>query len=280
MSNSSTQDKNWIKRHPVAVYYSLTIVFTWAIQLPLVAVKQGWIDAPIPFWLHYLASFGPTASALAVTAWTAGTQGLRELWSRVTHWRVGWRWGLFSVLSPVFVFALSMPVVYLLKGAWPNLRLLGEVSYLPRLGLAVLPLWLLTFGFGEEIGWRGFALPRLQKTMSVSKATLALGLMWVLWHIPAFFYHETYQGMGWVILTGFVFGVLCGAVLLTWLYNGTGGSILMVALWHGTFDLFTASKAGQDVIPIVMSALVIAWALFIANVEKRWGFRFQEKHTV
>jgi len=54
------------------------------------------------------------------------------------------------------------------------LRLLGEVSYLPRLGFAVLPLWLLTFGFDEEIGWRGFALPRLQKTMSVAKATLAL----------------------------------------------------------------------------------------------------------
>jgi membrane protease YdiL (CAAX protease family) len=280
MSNSSMQDRNWIKRHPVAAYYGVTIVFTWAIQLPLVAVKQGWIDVPIPLWLHYLASFGPTASALVVTAWTTGKRGLTQLWSDVTRWRVGWVWGLFSVLSPVVAFGLSMPIVYLFKGTWPDLRLLGAVSYLPRLGLAVLPLWLLTFGFGEEIGWRGFALPRLQKTMSVTRATLVLGLMWVLWHAPAFFYHETYQGMGWITLLGFVFGVLCGAVLLTWLYNGTRGSVLMAALWHGTFDLLTASKAGQDVIPIVMSALVIAWALLVANVDKPWGFRFQARHTV
>lgn len=101
-----------------------------------------------------------------------------------------------------------------------------------------------------------------------------------MWHVPAFFYHETYRGIGWINLAGFIFGVLCGAVLLTWLYNGTGGSVLMVALWHGIFDLLIASKAGQDVIPIVMSALVIVWALFIANVKKPWGFRFQEKHTV
>jgi membrane protease YdiL (CAAX protease family) len=280
MSNSSTQDKNWIKRHPVAVYYSLTIVFTWAIQLPLIAVQQGWTDASVPLWLHYLAALGPTAAALIVTALTTGKGGLKELWHRIARWRIGWKWGLFAVLSPVVGFALSMPIVRLFRGEWPDLRLLGEVNYLPRLGLAVLPLWLLTFGFGEEIGWRGFALPRLQKNMSVPKATLVLGLSWMVWHVPAFFYNETYQGMGWINLPGFIFGVLCGAVLLTWLYNGTGGSVLMVALWHGIFDLLTASKAGQDVIPIVMSALVIVWALFIANVEKPWGFRFQEKHTV
>jgi hypothetical protein len=91
MSNSSMQDKNWIKRHPVAAYYSVTIVFTWAIQLLLIAAKQGWIDAPVPFWLHYLASFGPTVAALAVTAWTAGRQGLRELWSRLALQRHRWQ---------------------------------------------------------------------------------------------------------------------------------------------------------------------------------------------
>jgi membrane protease YdiL (CAAX protease family) len=272
--------KNGIQRHPVALYYGLALAFTWAIQLPLVAARQGWIDASIPFWLHYLVSLGPTVAALLVTALMAGREGLKELGRRITRWRVGWRWWLFAVLSPVVVFALSMPIVYWVKGEWPNLRLLGQVNYLPYIGLAVLPLWLATFGFGEEIGWRGFALPRLQKNMSVSKATLVLGLMWMVWHIPAFFYHETYQGMGWITLAGFVFGVLCGAVVLTWLYNGTGGSVLMVALWHGIFDLLSASKAGQDIIPIIMSALVILWALFIANVERPWGFRFQEKHTV
>jgi membrane protease YdiL (CAAX protease family) len=147
-------------------------------------------------------------------------------------------------------------------------------------GWFVLPLWLITFGFGEEIGWRGFALPRMQKTMSVSRATLLLGLLWVFWHVPAFFYHETYVGMSWFILPGFVFGVLCGAVIFTWLYNGTGGSVFMVAIWHALFDLLTASKAGQDIIPILTSAGVIAFALFIANIDRPWSFRNQHKQIL
>jgi membrane protease YdiL (CAAX protease family) len=198
----------------------------------------------------------------------------------MTRWRVGWGYASFAILSPVVLFLLAAVVVRVVSGRWPDLRLLGQANYLPYLGWGVLPLWLVTFGFGEETGWRGFALPRMQKTMSVSKATLLLGLLWTLWHVPSFFYHETYVGMGWIMLPGFIFGVLCGAVLFTWLYNGTGGSVLMVAVWHALFDLLTASKAGQDIIPIITSAGVIVWALIVANIEKPWGFRHQPKQTL
>jgi membrane protease YdiL (CAAX protease family) len=243
-------------------------------------VRQGWVDWNVPFSIHYLASFGPMLAALIVTALTSGRDGLRELWGRMIKWRVSWKYAAFALLSPVLIFAICMPVIRLIKGDWPDLHLLGQANYLPYLGFWVLPLWLVTYGFGEEAGWRGFALPRLQKTMSVSRATLVLGLLWILWHVPTFFYHETYQGLGWIMLPGFIIGVLFGAVLFTWLYNGTGGSILMVAIWHGIFDLLTASKAGQDIIPIVMSVGVIIWALIVANVTRPWGFRFQKKQVL
>ncbi len=87
-------------------------------------------------------------------------------------------------------------------------------------------------------------------------------------------------GMGWFLLPGMIFGVLCGAVLLTWLYNGTAGSVFMVAIWHALFDLLTASKAGQDIIPTLTTAGVILFALFVASVNKPWGFHYQPKHTV
>jgi membrane protease YdiL (CAAX protease family) len=267
------------ERHPVAAYYALALIFSWAVELPLVAVRQGWAGVQLPFSLHYLASLGPAFAALILTALTGGRRSLVELWGRITKWRVGWPWAAFAVGSPVVLFGIAALAIRIVQGQWPDLRLLGQANYLPYLGWWVLPLWLATFGFGEEIGWRGFMLPRLQKTMSVSRATLILGLLWTLWHVPAFFYHETYQGMPWYMLPGLIFGILCGAVLFTWLYNGTGGSVLMVAIWHALFDLLTASKAGQDVIPIVTTAGVIAWALFVANVDRPWGFRFQEKQT-
>jgi len=280
VSNPPVQNSNIIKRHPVAAYYVLALGISWLVEIPLVAVKQGWIDPPIPFAIHYLAAFGPMLAALLVTGLITGSEGLKELFGRVTKWRVGWKWALFCTLSPLAAFAVACPVAWLIKGEWPDLRLLGQANYLPYLGIGVLFLWLATYGFGEEIGWRGFALPRMQKTLSVSKATLVLGLMWALWHTPAFFYLDTYEKLGVLMLPGFVFGVLCGAVMFTWIYNSTGGSVLMVAIWHAIFDLLSASKAGQDIIPVAMSALVVAGALLIANVDKPWNFSRVEKHVL
>ncbi|MGE5221385.1 MAG: hypothetical protein ACM3PY_03045 [Omnitrophica WOR_2 bacterium] len=149
------------KTRPVVLYFVLAIVFSWSIYLPLVFLRQGWFYAQIPYAIHYLASFGPALAAILVTALANGKEGLRELWSRITRWRVGWKWALFSIFSPVVIFAVCLPIVRLVKGEWPDLHLLGQANYLPYLGWAILPVWLITFGFGEEIGWRGFALPRL-----------------------------------------------------------------------------------------------------------------------
>lgn len=280
MAHTNQFSKSLLARHPVAAYYLLALLFSWLVELPLVAVRQGWLALPLPFGLHYLAAFGPMLACLVMTSATGGRAGLRELWGRITRWRVGWKWALLCLLSPAVAFALSAPLVRLVKGEWPDLRLLGQVNYLPFLGLSVIPLWLATYGFGEEIGWRGFALPRLQKRMSVSRATLLLGLMWAFWHLPAFFYHETYNQLSLVVIPGFIFGVLCAAVLFTWIYNGTGGSVLMVAVWHALFDLLSASQAGQDIIPILMSGLVIAGALFIANIDRPWSFQRLPRQVV
>jgi membrane protease YdiL (CAAX protease family) len=85
----------------------------------------------------------------------------------------------------VVLFVLAALVVWMLNGGeWPNLQRLTEINYLPNLGVGALILWLATFGFGEEIGWRGYALPRLQKGHSALSATLILGVMWVVWHVP------------------------------------------------------------------------------------------------
>ena len=269
-----------LRRHALTAYFVLALGMSWLIELPLIAAKQGWIDFPVPFALHYLASLGPMAAALLVTGLTEGSAGLKELLRRTTKWRVGWGWLLVSTLSPVALFVLAAVAVRMFGGAWPSLRLLGQVNYLPYLGIWAPLLWLGTFGFGEEIGWRGFALPRLQRNRSAASATLVLGLAWVLWHVPTFFYHSTYEHLGPLILPGLVFGILCGAVVMTWLYNSTRGSVLMVALWHGLFDFLTASAAGQGATQIIMSAGVIVWALVIADTLGPESFSRYGKHVL
>jgi membrane protease YdiL (CAAX protease family) len=136
---------------------------------------------------------------------------------------------------------------------------MGEVDYLPPLGLVAIPLWILTFGIGEETGWRGFALPRLQKGRSALSATLLLWLSWALWHSPMFFY--AYDPF---IIPGMLIGLLAGAIIFTWLYNSIGGSVLITAIWHGLFNYTTACTSCKiGLIPAFISTLVMLWAVVV-----------------
>lgn len=189
-----------------------------------------------------------------------------------------------SLITPIAVFLLSLVgpaiVVRALGGEWPDLQRLGEVNYLPNLGIGALVLWLATYGFGEEIGWRGFALPRLQKGRSALSATLILGVMWIVWHMPAFLYLDTYVALGLAAFPMFALGVMTGAIVFTWLYNSTGGSVLMVAIWHGVFDFLSASKISGGTIAALMSAAIMVWAVAIVIVFKPANLSRHEKHTL
>ena len=150
----------------------------------------------------------------------------------------------------------------LLNGTSPTLSAIGRVNFLPALGLAAIPLWILTSGLGEEVGWRGYLLPALQRRRGALKATLLLWLVWLGWHAPFFFYVPSYREMGLVGVPELAFSLLAGAVLLTWLANGSG-SLLMVILWHGLFNVFTASEAGRGSLAMGLSMAVIAAAVAI-----------------
>jgi hypothetical protein len=107
----------------------------WVLQalgIPLVAVRQGWTDAAIPYAIHYLTSFGPALAALVVTTLTAGRSGLGELWGRITRWRVKWAYAAFAVLSPVALFVLAAVAMRVIQGDWPDLHLLRQANYLPK----------------------------------------------------------------------------------------------------------------------------------------------------
>ncbi len=274
----------WLKRHPVLAYFILAYAFAWAVELPLVASAQGWLAFTVPPALHYLAAFGPLLAALALTAATAATDGragLRDLFAGLGRWRVGWGWALFAVLAPVALFAAAAITGYAITGRWADLALLGEVDYLPYLTpLGALGLWLLTFGFGEEVGWRGYALPRLQQTHSALTATLLLGTAWAFWHLPVFFYKDTYMAMGLVGgLPMLLLSILAASLVFTWLYNSTHGSLLVVIVFHALFDFLSVSRAGGDQAPAIMSAGVMIWAVLVVFIFKPAHLSRAGKHT-
>lgn len=263
-------------------FFVLTFVISWGIEIPIALSVHGLLSTQIPLSYHWLAAYGPLLAALIVTRFAEGPPGIRRLLHGLTIWRVERSYVLFVLLAPPILFAAALVVARLLQGSWPALAPLGQVDYLPYLGvLPALGLWLLTWGFGEEVGWRGFALPRLQAGRSAFSASMLLGVIWGIWHIPAHFYRDTLSAVGLLLaIPMLLISLLAASCVFTWLYNGTRGSLLMVILLHGWFNYLATSPAGGDYAPIVMSALMVFWAVRVVNGYGRENLAPVEKVVV
>jgi membrane protease YdiL (CAAX protease family) len=258
----------------LVLYFVLAYGISWAIGIPLALERKGLIAPILPYWAHYFVAYGPLLSAILITWFSAGQSGLKALWNRLMLWRVRPIWWAVA-FSPLILGALVVLVLILVTGQTISLSALGEVKFLPPLGIGALVLWFLTFGIGEETGWRGFALPRLQKNRSALSATLILAVFWALWHLPQFFYlFDSAIAIGWA------FGLFTGAILLTWLFNSANGSVLITAVWHGCFNFITASDAGNGILAAVVSTIVMVWAVGVVFIYKPANLSPKEKQTI
>lgn len=261
-------DSDSAVRRELIAFTVIAYALSWSVEIPLALQVRGGLSTDLPVAAHYLASFGPLAAAWIVTFRARGRTTARSPWTGLGRWRIGVGYALFIVGVPTGAFVLAA-LVERLRGAWPDLALLGRVDGLPHLGVvAALALWFLTFGLGEETGWRGFALPRLQSFTTAWRATVLVGAAWAGWHLPAFFYRDTYRAMGVAGFPMFLISIVGASVVFTWLFNATGGSLLAVTVFHALFDFFSVTPAGGAWTAPVMSATVLFWALFVA---RRYG---------
>ena len=253
----------WTACYPLGMFWCLAFGISWILWLPLVATSFGFHLPTLPAH-HFWGALGPCVAALIVTGLTKGKAGVMDLARRIVRWRGEVKWYLIAIGGPPAVFAIAALVSGFTRGNWGVFRQLGSSEEFP--GIGILGLWIfhtVTFGFGEEIGWRGFVLPRLQRTHSALSATVLLSAAWASWHWPTFLYRPGYSTMDLVTGVGWFVSIVTGAILLTWLYNSSGGSILIVSLFHGSMDVvFTSKGVGPDMMS-VMGTLIVLWALLI-----------------
>jgi membrane protease YdiL (CAAX protease family) len=259
----------WVGRHPVASFVALAYALSWADWIPL--LLRGARITPGGGVTHFPGLLGPGLAAFVVAGLAQGPGGAgRLLRSLVRVPRPTLRFVAYA-LSPLGFLALALVVVVIAGRPLPAVGDFAVYSGLPRLSVPIVLLLVLLFnGFGEETGWRGFALGRLQGRFGAVKGTLVLALIWAGWHAPMFGVVETYRAMGvGGMLGGFGLGICAGAVVLARVVNRTGGSILAAALWHTTYNLTSATAAGRGLVGAVTTTCVMLWATVLLVQEWR-----------
>jgi len=227
----------FLKRHSLGMGLLLMFAFTWPIDL----ANSGLMPFQFPFLVYLFLGWGIVFAALLMTWLTLGRSGVISLLKRYLLWRVGWRWYLAAFfLLPILILG-GVYINAALTGVPPDYstvmayKIFGAAANLP---LLVVPWFLYEIVTnGEEIGWRGYVLPRLQAKHTALAASLILGVIWGFWHLPKFLSHWNTFSFAW-----FMVHTLAGSVLYTWMYNGTKGSLLLVTLFHAS-----ANTAGMFV---------------------------------
>jgi uncharacterized protein len=256
-----------MRKYPIAWFYILAFGISWLGMIPGALGSHGIapFNSPYVLFLLIFYAIGPALAAVIVSRVTYGKRGVGELLKGLIRWRVGLVWYILVVLGSVGLLTLAQVVT----------RLLGLTVTIaaPQLNLSI-------FGFGvnffgnicEEIGWRGFALPHLQKRYNALIATLIVGTLWALWHLPLVFLvgnpMSEYPFLWFII-------IVTNAFIYTWIYNSTKGSILLVALFHGSLNIVGAFIPGVS--PVADALLNCVVALILIAVLGRVNLSRREK---
>lgn len=249
--------KSFLSKHHIAAFVIAAYSFTFIFRIPLAASAAKIIPITIPRYFQFLGDFGPMLAAILLIMIFDGSAGLRSLFQRVVHWKVSWIWYLVAVVGPFVLFAFSAMIsMYIFKAPAPTLSLLGHWEELPNLTPLITWVFLiLTIGLGEEVGWRGYMLPKLQMSMSALTASVLTGIIWIFWHIPSFIFDPQFSAFSLVWRLGWGFLIICASIIYAYFYNSTGGSLLIPILFHGTNDYVMGSLAARD--PV----LNLVWAI-------------------
>lgn len=237
-------------RHPLIAFFVLAYGLSWLALLLL----HGLLGLPAALVI-LLQTLGPTLAALAVITVVQGPEARARLLSRVRLWRVGFRWYLVALLGIPLACLLA---AFALPGAMRSFSGVSPVRPVIEY-IVLLVVGALSGPLFEEPGWRGFALPRLQSQIGPLRGTLLLGGLWAGWHLPQFLIPEwagQNGGSSLIIIGEFLLLVVLLAPVMTWIFNRTKGSLLLVMVTHSSLN------AALSVLVVASSAMAVGLLAF------------------
>jgi membrane protease YdiL (CAAX protease family) len=250
-------------RHPLVFFFLIAFVAAWLVWAPVVLSATGTgllnftIPPPVAAGIIAAGTFAPTLAAFVMSAVTEGRAGIHSLLRRYVLWRVNFRWYLFVLLAIPASEVLGAIVLPGVLASHQSLTLSLLLSYPVALALT----FILGGPLGEEPGWRGFALPRLQLLRGPLAGSITLGILWASWHLPLF-----WSGV-WTPLTipnivMFIAMITALTVIMTWVFNNAKGSLLITMLMHASFNTF----ADKVVVPLFPAPILNEYPLLPALI--------------
>jgi membrane protease YdiL (CAAX protease family) len=242
-------------------FFSLTYALTWTCFISVVVLSGTAAPASpgrtgLRALLLFIGIFAPSFLALGLTAQASGRAGVLSLIRRLVQWRVGVQWYVFAISYMAVIKLLVALVHRVTTGVWPRF---GDEAWYVMLAGTIFST--ITGGqAGEEIGWRGYALPRLAARLGLARGSLLLGIIWACWHLPLFFLRgsSTYGQS----IPAYVLQVTALSVTIAWLYAHTNGSLLPIMLLHAavnnTKDIVPSAVPGATN-PFTFNTSLVAW---------------------
>jgi membrane protease YdiL (CAAX protease family) len=273
-----------VVRHPVATFLVMVYAINTAVALSPLLTRRD----ILPFGLAPYDSlghiFGVALPAFIVVAATSVKTGVRDLASRSLRWRVGVRWYLVALFGMPVAVVLCASAIF---GLAPLNALVEKWQLLLTVVLPQLVLLILFFNLAEEVGWTGFLQARLQERHGPLKASVIVTLPFALFHLPGWMVEF---GLGFsqlhlaLLLTG-IFGIsqLFGRVVIMWLYNNTKYSVLLVGMFHSSFNVTTSAFGPFIPVPagstFLIAAPVVALAAVLIAVFTRGRLSYEPERT-
>jgi len=251
------------------LFFAATFAITWGFWLAAIALELRF-DSAAGLVILLIGLTGPGIAGIGFVYLVYDEQGRADFWARLKQIRrIGIKWFLIILLIPVAVTIIAAITDMLFGGPGAILGAgvqefsVNPLAILPALFFATLPPIL------EELGWRGYALDRLQLNWSALNASLILGIVWAVWHLPLFFIEGSFQaesvGFGTMGFWLFMIGIVALSVAFTWVYNNTSRSILAIILLHGWVNFVSETIEVGDLF------YYAHWVLLAVLLTAIWG---------
>ena len=258
--------KSHIVKNPLISFVVINYLISWLFLYPSYQLLSNAEDGTFPILalIGLIGAYGPTIAAIVVAKLVPENEGVRALLKKLLIWKVNISWYFFILVIPLALYGLAV---------WSSGFFgfqLGQVNaqegFIAAFGFILLAL---PFGpMGEELGWRGFMLPRLLQKYNVWKASLILGFVWTLWHLASFTFPgaaipSIFDVSAWTIFL-YLLNILAETLLMTFVFIKTKGSVLIAILFHAVFN--ASSNILLTIFPLVENNVAQRETIYITNI--------------